>query len=631
MYRNRRVFVSGGAGVIGTALVSKLLEAGAIVMVGDLKAPPAVWKDSVRYWRGDLNRITYDELSDFAPEYYFHLAATFERSTETYEFWQENDRHNTRLSHHLIDLMKDMPSLRKVIFASSYLIYDPALYQFEEPASSPSALKESDPIRPRNLCGMAKLQHEMELRFLSEFKPNLQTVSARIYRVYGKNSRDIVSRWIQSLLRGETIRVFRKEGRFDYIYAEDVAEGLYRLAMAEYSGVVNLGNGRAREVRELLDLLKAHFPEMEAVDEESDIPFEASEADMTRFYEWTGWRPEHDLENVIPELIAHYRQVRTAEPADAEAANVLVTSLSRKVPLVKCLRQANERLGGRRLIYGADSNPEAIGRHFVDGFWPMPRLDQLPLTELVSYCRKHGIRSIIPTRDGELAYFAAAKPALAEAGIAVMVSSEQTIKRCADKLAFYEYGAEHGFPVIPTAAQYAAEMGDRVVAKPRYGAGARTMALDVSPEDAVRQAERIPEPIYQPYVPGREVSADLYVDQAGRCRGVVLRYREIVIDGESQSTVTFRDESIERLCSDLAEKLGIYGHAVMQLMVDDSGRPHIIECNARFGGASRLSLEAGLDSFRWFLMEGEGQPLDEPFVRLGRERRMIRFPEDVFQ
>jgi carbamoyl-phosphate synthase large subunit len=58
-----------------------------------------------------------------------HLAATFERSAESYEFWEENFRHNVRLSHHLMSLAKDAPSVKRVVFASSYLIYDPSLYQ----------------------------------------------------------------------------------------------------------------------------------------------------------------------------------------------------------------------------------------------------------------------------------------------------------------------------------------------------------------------------------------------------------------------------------------------------------------------------------------------------------------------
>ena len=74
---------------------------------------------------------------------------------------------------------------------------------------------------------------------------------ARIFRGYGCNSRDVISRWVRALLAGEPINVFRPEGIFDYIYAEDSAEGLIRLAESNVTGIINLGTGRGRRVQEV--------------------------------------------------------------------------------------------------------------------------------------------------------------------------------------------------------------------------------------------------------------------------------------------------------------------------------------------------------------------------------------------
>src|SRR4051794_16458707 len=128
--KGRRVFVSGGAGVIGLEIIPRLIARGAIVLVGDLKPRPSAFDPTVIYRHGDLNTMTLVELKAFAPDTFIHLAATFERSTETAGFWEENFLHNVRLSHHLITLCRDLKCLRRVVFASSYLIYDPARYQF---------------------------------------------------------------------------------------------------------------------------------------------------------------------------------------------------------------------------------------------------------------------------------------------------------------------------------------------------------------------------------------------------------------------------------------------------------------------------------------------------------------------
>jgi carbamoyl-phosphate synthase large subunit len=68
----------------------------------------------------------------------------------------------------------------------------------------------------------------------------------------------------------------------------------------------------------------------------------------------------------------------------------------------------------------------------------------------------------------------------------------------------------------------------------------------------------------------------------------------------------------------------------MQLIVDTDGRLHVVECNARFGGASTASIKVGVDSLRWSLLESCGADMTlHPFHRAATEVRQIRVPADV--
>ena len=69
-------------------------------------------------------------------------------------------------------------------------------------------MKEADPINPRNLVGIAKLQTERDIDFFQARWFEYRGVNARIYRVYGRGSRNVISRWVHRT-RGRTDRCVR--------------------------------------------------------------------------------------------------------------------------------------------------------------------------------------------------------------------------------------------------------------------------------------------------------------------------------------------------------------------------------------------------------------------------------------
>lgn len=629
-----RVFVTGGAGVIGLELIPRLVGFGADVLVGDLKPQPEVFRGRVRYRQGDLNDLTSSELLTFDPEIVIHLAATFERSTETLGFWEENFHNNVKLSHHLITLARRCAHIRRVVFASSYLIYDQSLYQFDTPQVAPRSLGENDPIRPRNLIGMAKLAHEQELHFLGSFSDcRFSTLCVRIFRGYGCHSRDVISRWIRCLIRDERIKLYRSEGFFDYIYAADSAEGLLRLAMCDQAtGIVNLGTGRARRVAEIVEVLQTHFPTARIEHADADIPYEASQACTERLEKLIGWVPSRTLETTIPEMINFEReQLRLLTTFKRQCTppvcSVLVTSASRKIPLIRALKRAALRLSQGARVVAGDIDEMAPAQFEADDFWQMPRLRDEIVSDLIDGCRHRAISIVIPTRDGELDFWARHRDVFAQAGVAVLVSSSATITRCRDKLAFAQFGADAGLPIIPAATKPDPFDSGQLVVKERFGAGSRGLGLNLTRHAAVKHARYLDEPIFQPFVPGPEISIDGWADSLGRVAGVVLRRRDRVVSGESQVTTTFRDVDLEEQAKCVLTALELRGPVVLQAIVVDD-MLQVIECNPRFGGASTASIAVGLDSLYWSLSEALGGFPPPIFQRMPSEIRQVRMPMD---
>ena len=307
---------------------------------------------------------------------------------------------------------------------------------------------------------------------------------------------------------------------------------------------------------------------------------------------------------------------------------ILVTSIGSKLPLLRVLRSAKDSFDKNLQIIGADTNIAAEAKRYVDGFWQMPPLERLTLELLLEYAKEHHVRYIIPTRDGELLFFAQHKSVLKAHGIVVFVADESSVAFCYDKLYFYQQDKSNW--AIPVYLDINAVQTQQVVVKERFGAGAKNILLNATQKEAKEFAKELQNPIFQPYIEGHEYSIDCYVDGSGICRGVIVRSRDVVLSGESQITTRVKESELEAKAAAFVELHRIQGHSILQVIQNSQGT-HLIECNARFGGASTLSEYLGLKSFLWFLHEANEMAfevnLSEKIIRQTRENKEDSYSE----
>lgn len=309
--------------------------------------------------------------------------------------------------------------------------------------------------------------------------------------------------------------------------------------------------------------------------------------------------------------------------------SILVTSAGAKAPLIRALTQAALRLDPTAKVVAGDVDEGAASRYVADGFWAMPRLDQLDLDAFIAECQSRDIRTLLPTRDGELGFWAKAAPRLGKAGIAVITSAPDSLALCLDKLAFAQWGAAQVLPIIPAAQTAEAISAPALVVKERFGAGSRSIGIGLTPDQAIAHARGLDDPIFQPLIVGEEISIDAYLTKASAVHGLVLRRRSRVIHGESQITVTLRNTGLEAQAKRVLERLNLRGPVVMQAMIKDGGL-HIIEVNARFGGASTASISVGLDMLYWALFERAYADAPLPaFERTAYEIKQVRVAQDI--
>lgn len=308
--------------------------------------------------------------------------------------------------------------------------------------------------------------------------------------------------------------------------------------------------------------------------------------------------------------------------------NVLITSASRKVSLVRAFQDA---VAGSGHVIAVDCSPYAAALYRADRGEVVSRLDDpMHLEQMLALCRQFEIDVLVPTRDDDLRFYSEHRSRFIENGIYVHVASQETVATCLDKSRFAEFLDDHDFPAPVTYGPDVVPERFPVFAKPRRGSG----AIDAR---RINRAAELTELhggrgtwIIQEWIEAPEYTVDVWCDLSGVGRSAVPRERIEVVAGESFVSRTESDQPLQLLAIRLAEELGIVGHAAIQFFMPPGRGPLVIEANARYGGGSALSFAAGAPSPTWLLQSLRGSDLDPLPGPFKTDLTMLRFTDDVF-
>jgi UDP-glucose 4-epimerase len=251
----RRALVTGGAGFIGSRLVRTLLAGGWEVCVID---DFSVGREEDLAFAGEaVPRVAADvstagaverAIAAWQPTVVFHLAALHfipacerdpSRALET----------NVLGTQRVIDAVAGRPGCR-MVFASTGDVY----------ASAAQPHSETSALRPGSLYGLTKLTGEQLLGHAAA--RGVEYRIARLFNVFGPGDRTphVLPDIVHSLVQQGTIDIGRLDPVRDYVYVDDVAAALVRLA--EFDGeerLFNIGSGEGHSVQQLIDaVLAAH-------------------------------------------------------------------------------------------------------------------------------------------------------------------------------------------------------------------------------------------------------------------------------------------------------------------------------------------------------------------------------------
>jgi nucleoside-diphosphate-sugar epimerase len=168
------------------------------------------------------------------------------------------------------------------------------------------------PLHPDTIYGRCKLAAALVLE-AAAVAGRGSAAWARAFFPYGPGepAERFIPSLIRGLLSGEAVACSHGNQIRDFIYVDDVAQGLVELLCSDATGAFNMGTGRATSLRQVAELVTARLGRAELVQfgarpASADDP-QRVVADMSRTKSATGWQPAVSLEQGIDHTIAAWR------------------------------------------------------------------------------------------------------------------------------------------------------------------------------------------------------------------------------------------------------------------------------------------------------------------------------------
>ena len=327
----RRVAIVGGAGFIGHKLALALRQREADVHVidslqinnlGAFTAKVPEFYDRALYLRIIHERldllyeagvqlhvqdardyVALDHLiDDIRPQVLIHLAAVAHAGRANKDPYSTFD-HSLRTLENALDCSREV--VEQFIFLSSSMAYG----NFET-----SEVSEDHPLNPIGIYGALKVAGEkMVIAYGQVF--DLPYTIIRPSALYGPRcvSRRVGQVFIESALNGSKLRIDGDGSeRLDFTYIEDLIGGIV-LAMQKPEArgeVFNVTYGQARSIRELVDVVKGQFPDVqvESVERDRLMPFRGT-LSIDKARRLLGFSPQYPIERGFPLYVDWYRSL----------------------------------------------------------------------------------------------------------------------------------------------------------------------------------------------------------------------------------------------------------------------------------------------------------------------------------
>ena len=315
MFNNSKVLVTGGTGFIGTNLIKKLLETGAIVKATFHRQEPTEFLDQVDYVRAELTKREDCQRVVQGSDYVFMCSAYALGAGKS----EEEKLQHTTADIIMTDFMLEAAHrarVKKFLWISSCVMYPLSNTPLKEEQGHDNPLFDKYFI-----IGSAKRYGEKLCQKYAEKTVNpMPVVVVRPTSAYGPHENLATSHVIPALIRKVVERHNPVEvwgdgtAIKDLIFVDDLVEGML-LAMEKVNKFmpINLGSGKQTSIKEIIEtIIKVDGYNGARIVFDTSRPTMLSKIliDVTRAKEILGFKARISLEEGLKKTIEWYRQNR---------------------------------------------------------------------------------------------------------------------------------------------------------------------------------------------------------------------------------------------------------------------------------------------------------------------------------
>jgi nucleoside-diphosphate-sugar epimerase len=249
--QSKTIFITGGNGFIGANLIRLLIRENYVIHIL-VRKESNLWRlkeilKELKIHYGNINdqKSLTKIINKIKPQLIFHLASYGNSSEDT--------NLNEMINVNIVGLKNLLEATRNINYKAFIITGSSSEYGFKN-----SKMKESDILEPNSYYSATKASATLIAQSFALLS-NKPIFIARLFSVYGpyEEQNRLIPTAIRLGLKNKEISVTKGDVRRDFIYVEDVVEGLLKMAKKhlKYGEIINLGTARQYENNEIIKII----------------------------------------------------------------------------------------------------------------------------------------------------------------------------------------------------------------------------------------------------------------------------------------------------------------------------------------------------------------------------------------